>query len=79
LNNFYIKLKYIFLTKFRFWSFDDEYTPWDQDNLYLVPSESSIRVDLKAIESGDYNLAQKSKDDYENLQRADKKIREKKK
>jgi hypothetical protein len=42
----------------------------------MIPSDSSLREDLKLISNGDYTNAQKFKDDYENLQRNDKKLRE---
>jgi hypothetical protein len=42
----------------------------------LIPSDSALRSDLKAISENDYTSAQKLKDEYENKQRGDKKLRE---
>ena len=42
----------------------------------LIPSDSAPRTDLKAISENDYTSAQKLKDEYENKQRGDKKLRE---
>jgi hypothetical protein len=47
-----------------------------QDDLFLVPSDSALRTDLKAIVENDYTSAQKMKDEYENRQRIEKKLRE---
>ncbi len=61
---------------FRLWSFDDTYLEWEQQNCFTIPSDSAFRNDLKAIGTGDYDNAQNFKDDYENCQRNDKKLRE---
>ena len=60
----------------RIWSFDNDFLPWIQDEMNLIPSDSALRSDLKAISENDYTSAQKLKDEYENKQRGDKKLRE---
>lgn len=42
----------------------------------IILSDSTSRQDLKAIQANDFDLAQKCKEEYENLQRKDKKLRE---
>ena len=64
------------LNFFRIWSFDNDFLPWIQDEMNLIPSDSALRSDLKAISENDYTSAQKLKDEYENKQRGDKKLRE---
>ena len=61
---------------YRIWSFDNDFLPWIQDEMNLIPSDSALRTDLKAISENDYTSAQKLKDEYENKQRGDKKLRE---
>ena len=61
---------------YRIWSFDNDFLPWIQDEMNLIPSDSALRSDLKAISENDYTSAQKLKDEYENKQRGDKKLRE---
>ncbi len=65
----------IFITD-RIWSFDNEYEDWIQKDLYLAPSDGSFRVDLKAIATDNMENAQNYKEEYENQQRSDKKLRE---
>jgi hypothetical protein len=60
----------------RLWSVDSEYGKWSQDDMFVVPSDSTLRTDLGAIISNDFVTGQKFKDDYENVQRKDKKLRE---
>jgi hypothetical protein len=60
----------------RIWSFDDDFSLWQQKKLFVIPSDSALRKDLKAISENDLSVAQKYKDEYENIQRNDKKIRE---
>jgi hypothetical protein len=61
----------------RFWSFEDEYEPWNQIDMPLVlPSDSYKRIDLKNIEDLDFETAQKNKEKLENIQRNDKKLRD---
>jgi len=70
---------HIYLLKLtnRYWSFEDNFEPWNQDNMSLVlPSDSTKRVDLHDIERGDFESAQKNKEKTENIQRNDKKLRE---
>jgi len=64
------------LNFYRIWSFDNDFLPWIQDEMNLIPSDSALRSDLKAISENDYTSAQKLKDEYENKQRGDKKLRE---
>ena len=64
------------LNFYRIWSFDNDFLPWIQDEMNLIPSDSALRTDLKAISENDYTSAQKLKDEYENKQRGDKKLRE---
>jgi hypothetical protein len=45
--------------------------------LNCLPSDSVKREDLIALTQEDFITAQKSKDDLENMQRNDKKLREK--
>jgi hypothetical protein len=61
------------------WTYTDEYKPWSQENMFILPSDSSKRKDLNALIELDYENAQKYKDEIENLQRKDKKLREAKK
>jgi hypothetical protein len=63
----------------KFWSHDDEYNEWRQDGFDIVlQSDSSKRDDLIGIINNDFENAQKFKEELENLQRKDKKLREKK-
>jgi hypothetical protein len=60
----------------RFWSYDDDYLEWTQGDVgHILPSDSTKRSDLQSIKNDDYDNAQKYKDELENLQRKDKKIR----
>jgi hypothetical protein len=45
----------------------------------ILPSDSVKREDLQALKQDDFVTAQKFKDDFENVQRNDKKLREKNK
>jgi hypothetical protein len=64
---------------FRYWSYDDEYIEWTQKDLECLESDSLKRQDLQALKEDDHVSAQKFKDDLENVQRNDKKLREKEK
>lgn len=67
-----------FVNIIRFWSINNEtHKPWLQQDVMILQSDSLKRNDLISITNSDYNEAQKSKDDLENLQRSDKKLREK--
>lgn len=61
---------------FRFWSYEDKSLDWTQNSLYILPSDSSTRLDLECVKKLEYEQAQIFKDDYENTQRKDKKLRE---
>jgi hypothetical protein len=72
------KSRHIFIyNKYRLWSVDDNYNEWNQDGLNCLPSDSVKREDLNALTQEDFIIAQKCKDDLENIQRNDKKLREK--
>ncbi len=62
----------------QYWSvFDNRDMKWTQDNIdFLLESDSSKRKDLIALTKGDYDEAQKYKDQYEQIQRDDAKKRE---
>lgn len=51
---------------------------WNQNNLNLLDSDSIKRSDLQSLLNLDYEKAQIFKDELENNQRKDKKIRENK-
>ncbi len=68
--------KYLFFM-FRFWSYDDDYLEWSQGDVgYILPSDSFKRNDLQSIKSDEFDIAQKYKDELENTQRKDRKLRE---
>lgn len=60
-----------------YWKIDepsDKDREWS-DNIEKLPSDSTKREDAIYIKAGDYEKAQKEKDNLENLQRQDKKLR----
>ena len=59
-----------------YWSYFDPKHEWTQDGLWILPSDSFNREDLKEVLKGDINQAQIEKDRLENLQRADQKLRD---
>ena len=62
---------------FRYWGINHEFEPWNSKGLdFIMPSDSTLRKDLKDLEKLDYISAQINKEDYENIQRKDKKLRE---
>jgi hypothetical protein len=67
----------IYLFIIRFWSYDDDYLEWSHGDVgYILPSDSFKRNDLQSIKSDDFDIAQKYKDELENMQRKDRKLRD---
>lgn len=64
----------------RYWEMGDEWGIWNKpDEQHLLMSDSSLRADLNFLKEKDYENAQKAKEELEEAQRADKKLREKRK
>lgn len=51
---------------------------WSQEGLNILESDSTKRKDLECVKNLEYEQAQIHKDEYENNQRKDKKLRENK-
>jgi hypothetical protein len=67
----------IYIDGKKYWSQEEEYDEWTQTGFdVLLPSDSLKRGDLQALLTNDYDNAQKYKEDLENLQRSDKKLRQ---
>lgn len=59
----------------RYWDIR-EVTPFSYKPFYMLPSDSQNRLDLIELSKGNLNQAQIFKDELENLQRTDRKLRE---
>ena len=59
-----------------YWSYFDSSPEWVQDNLWLLPSDSTKREDLICVIKGDIENAQIHKDRLEEVQRQDQKKRD---
>ncbi len=61
----------------RYWSYEDTYDEWEQpEGMFIVPSDSFCRDDYNALLTpNNFAIAQKYKDDLENMQRKDKTLR----
>jgi hypothetical protein len=67
----------VIIVNFRLWSYNDNYLEWSQDEVgHVPPSDSTKRIDLQSIKNEDFDNAQKYKEELENLQRKDKKLRQ---
>ena len=68
----------VFFDGKQYWSvFEDENVKWGQDNIgFILESDSTKRKDLIALAKGDYDEAQKNKEQLEQIQRDDAKKRE---
>ena len=59
------------------WTWSD-YAPFDlQRTSYTLPSDSTLRDDLSLLKSGDESAAGEAKNRLEDIQRKDRKLREK--
>jgi len=67
----------IYMDGKKYWSFDDPYESWEQNQeIFLLESDSFKRGDYKCLLKPDYAEAQKIKDQLENIQRKDRYLRE---
>ena len=71
-------MEYIEFEGEKYWEMGEEWCDWKMpDEKEMLSSDSSLRLDANFIKEKDYENAQKSKDDLEELQRNDKLLREK--
>jgi hypothetical protein len=60
-----------------YWSYTDKYEEWKQNEGKTIPSDTMRRIDLNYIKAENWDRAQEEKERLENIQRNDKKLREK--
>ncbi len=69
---------HISFNKVRYWSSEEHKIPYLQKHYNILPSDSSLRNDVKAFKEGNLDEAQKVKEEYEQIQRTDRELRKKK-
>lgn len=67
---------FISFNKVRYWSEEDHSIPYlETINNYILPSDSTLRKDLIALQQKNEEESQKLKEEYEKVQREDRKLR----
>ena len=70
---------HISFNKVRYWSSEEHKLPYLQKHVTILPSDSSLREDVKVFKEGNLAEAQKLKEEYDQIQRTDRELRKKKK